>query len=189
MSITITTRIDKLKAQIQTELSYKKKYRNKERITRNRDIIKRLKLWDEEHRFKVVSVKMKTLSTALSGLSSLLPIPSDREIAINKGRDSIEAYLTRSTLLDTSIIKRGKRCGNTTRQTDKAIQLLFEQYIVKIRDHYKNGSDHIENKLLFDKVIHRLYSEHNLDMLIMNDLIEIDRQNLTISLLKRVGNG
>jgi len=45
---TLEDRIEELKAQIQKELSYKKQFRNKERISRNRVVIKRLRSWIED---------------------------------------------------------------------------------------------------------------------------------------------
>jgi hypothetical protein len=53
-----------------------------------------------------------------------------------------------------------RRCGNTTRIIDNAIQLLFQGYKVKITDH--TGNYHYGSMYVFEKVIKRLGLEHHI---------------------------
>ena len=50
--------------------------------------------------------------------------------------------------------------GNTTRQVDLAIQLLFEGKRVLLHDHWESGNHERANKNLFNKVRDRLITEH-----------------------------
>lgn len=77
------------------------------------------------------------------------------------------------------------RCnGNTTRQIDESVQLLFEGYKVFIQDHYdmKDKRDnYVNNKRTLDQIVRRLKNEH--PMLFDKKLIKIDRKKLTIELI------
>ena len=78
---------------------------------------------------------------------------------------------------DDVVITYARRSGNTTRQIDQAIQLLFRGHAVKVIDHhckrermgYGNANRH-----LFDGILRRLQSEHNLQHLIDTDGIRMD---------------
>ena len=74
----------------------------------------------------------------------------------------------------------GRMVGNSTRQVDLAIQLLFKGYIVKVLDHWENGEHRDANKDLFDRVLKRLHSEHGRIFYSRN--IGVDRNELTIEL-------
>jgi len=76
-----------------------------------------------------------------------------------------------------------RRSGNSTKQIDLAIKLLYDGYKVKVEDHFGNGSHENANKNLFRRILKRLSLEHNLDMLISGNKIEIDDLNLTLELL------
>ena len=77
-----------------------------------------------------------------------------------------------------------QRCsGNSTRQIDIAINLLFKGYIVEIKDHWEYGGHKKANENLFQRVLHRLQFEHRLDALIKEKKIKIDKNKLTIELL------
>lgn len=78
-----------------------------------------------------------------------------------------------------------RRCGNTTRQIDKSIQLLFEGYVIKVIDHWENGRHDKANRHLFDGILRRLQSEHNLQRLMNEDSIRIDRGKSEIELLSK----
>lgn len=69
---------------------------------------------------------------------------------------------TVSTLGSTEWYISGRAQGNTTRQIDKAIQLLFEGYRVMLQDHHEDGNNEIANKNLFDRLRDRLVIEHRL---------------------------
>lgn len=84
--------------------------------------------------------------------------------------DDIKSYSTR-------------RCGNTTRQIDKAIQLLYSENIVKVRDHWNNGKHRRANENLFVRILDRLNLEHNLKKLLQYKQIRIDKQKLELELL------
>jgi hypothetical protein len=64
-----------------------------------------------------------------------------------------------------------RRCGNTTRQCDFAIQMIMDGYVVEIKDHYQNGENKLANNYLFNKVMNRLKSEYNYQYLIDNDIL------------------
>lgn len=68
--------------------------------------------------------------------------------------------------------------GNSTRQIDLAIQLLFQGKIVKVEDHAAYGRKHI-NDLLFDRILDRLYHEHQH----IFDKIKYDRKKHEIELV------
>jgi len=80
--------------------------------------------------------------------------------------------------LDWGVFKGGNKAGNSTRQIDLAIQLLFSGYLVEIRDFFNEGNDEETNMYLYDKVLHRFMSEHR------NDMIRLvtDRKNLSLVL-------
>lgn len=56
-------------------------------------------------------------------------------------------------------IRNERRCGNSIRQIDKAIQILHEDSIVHIVDHFENGTNEIANQRLLKRVESRLYNE------------------------------
>lgn len=86
--------------------------------------------------------------------------------------------------LDGVDIQVYRRVGNSTRQVDKAIDLLFSGFRVEIRDHFKHGTDTRANELLFHRVVKRLQSEHNLDSLVSNKVINLDWRNQSMELLE-----
>ena len=71
--------------------------------------------------------------------------------------------------------KPGRCQGNTTRQVDKAIQILFEEGAVKCLDHYSDGNLKHLNERLFNIVKQRLQAEHRTEFV-------CDKQSLIISL-------
>lgn len=75
----------------------------------------------------------------------------------------------------------GRKLGNSTRQVDLTIDLLFQGYIVEVVDHaylHKITQSKEINYFLMDKVIKRLNDEFRIGM---KD-IEINRSNITIQL-------
>lgn len=79
-----------------------------------------------------------------------------------------------------------RRAGNSTKLIDRAIQILFNGYTVFVQDHWvKSGPEAHEAASLdlFQKVLKRLASEHNLDFLIKRELIQINKRALTIKLV------
>lgn len=89
----------------------------------------------------------------------------------------------RRNTLDDVVLVYSRMAGNTTRQVDKAIDLLFKGYIVEVRDHWEGGTFQRANKELFDRVMRRLYTEHNGKWLQENGKLRIDKQLLIIELL------
>lgn len=74
-----------------------------------------------------------------------------------------------------------RRCGNTTRQIDIAIQKLFEGYKIIVIDHHDTKNS---NELLLQRILRRLESEHRLSELIKNNKIKINKgKEITIQLL------
>lgn len=62
--------------------------------------------------------------------------------------------------LDGVTIKDQRGCGNSTRQVDRAIQILFEDGEVLILDHHMNGHNSDMNEFLFEKVVRRITVEY-----------------------------
>lgn len=84
--------------------------------------------------------------------------------------------------------REGRRKGNSTRLIDYYIQLIFNNIDVGIIIHEEIGSK-IQNKnaskLLFDRVLKRLKSEHNLKQIKngkLQSILEIDKVNLIIKI-------
>lgn len=69
----------------------------------------------------------------------------------------------------------GRMKGNTTRQADRAIQILFNEGVVKVEDHCQEGDHKASNEDLFDRITSRLKAEHRIDF-------RVDKENLIISL-------
>lgn len=79
---------------------------------------------------------------------------------------SIEEPISLLKLSEHWIVERAK--GNTTRQVDEAIQLLFQGKEIKIEDHYQFGSSESANMNLFNRIAGRLYSEHGISIMDIN---------------------
>lgn len=77
-------------------------------------------------------------------------------------------------------ITRGRGTGNTTRQVDLAIQLLFSGYKVEVKDHYNGGELRAANENLFDRILRRLSMEHHLRNESGSMLVDANRRELTI---------
>lgn len=88
-----------------------------------------------------------------------------------------------STLNNDVIITSYRADGNTTRQVDYAIQLLFKNYIVQVSDHAFMGERRRSNEELFIRIKRRIELEH--EGLIRKRLISFDFRNLTIKLLEK----
>jgi len=91
--------------------------------------------------------------------------PSEKIITIpildqQEGKRSLGLTKRRSTIHTEAKLTNKRADGNTTRQIDVAIQLLFQGYIVRVEDHYKNGTDKKANCLLFVKIRDRFDCEH-----------------------------
>lgn len=84
-------------------------------------------------------------------------------------------------------LKSGRAVGNSTRQIDIAVQLIFstnseKSYEVEILDHYKGGTDEKANTHLFFRVLARMELEHDLEQLVLKDLAEVNMDKHTIRL-------
>lgn len=89
----------------------------------------------------------------------------------------------KKSLIEDVDIRIGRYKGNTTRQVNKAIDLLFDGYVVIIKDHWENGENIDANYELFNAIILRLKTEHQLDELIKLGKIRIDKKKFEIELL------
>jgi len=78
-----------------------------------------------------------------------------------------------------------RRSGNTTRQIDHAIQIIFSGKICFVRDHYDTRQ---ACEYQFNRILKRLSLEHNLESLISKKYIRIDKNRLEIELLVDSGN-
>lgn len=77
-----------------------------------------------------------------------------------------------------------RRTGRTTRQIDEAIQVIFSGKEWVAKDHCDNGENHFANSDLFFSVIKRLTNEHNLPTLLTLGPMNINKEKLTIQLIK-----
>jgi len=78
------------------------------------------------------------------------------------------------------ILTDGEQSGNTTRMIDLAIQMLFDGFIVEVKDHYNRGNARFANEKLFDRLLRRLFREHPGQM---KDHVKYDKENLTIEFI------
>lgn len=62
--------------------------------------------------------------------------------------------------IDDVVFKPFRGTGNTTRQVNKAIELLFEGYVVEVIDHAREEPSLAFDKALLDRIERRLQSEH-----------------------------
>lgn len=53
-----------------------------------------------------------------------------------------------------------RAAGNTTRQVDSAIQILFAGLEYKAEDHYQNGKNEHANRELITRIVKRMKYEH-----------------------------
>lgn len=79
--------------------------------------------------------------------------------------------------IDESIIHSGRMVGNTSRQINLAIDMLFKRNTVIVRDHYEHGKNKEANKRLMSLIIKRLQTEYS------NTLFNIDKNTLEIKLI------
>jgi hypothetical protein len=86
-----------------------------------------------------------------------------------------------TTSCDT-LLRTKRKSGNTTRQADWAINMIFKGFQVRIKDHslLTRESEH-----LFAIVVSRLENEHNLEQLLEKDLISVNAKTLTIKLCSK----
>lgn len=66
----------------------------------------------------------------------------------------------RNTLDNFNYDKNTRRTGKSTRQIDLAIQILFEDKEVEIKDHHNDGTHKAANFILLNRVKERLKAEH-----------------------------
>lgn len=74
--------------------------------------------------------------------------------------------------------KVGRRIGNTTRQINAAIEMLFNDTVVVCFDHHNFGTSRTSNERLADLIMRRLKIEHQVDM----KYIKFDKNLLTLQL-------
>jgi len=89
--------------------------------------------------------------------------------------------------LDCKVTPR-RRDGNSTRQIDAAIQIIFNYKVCKVEDHWERGGRREGNEILFRRIVDRLEREHpylfteNLQSIPEVQVIEYDLDKLTIEL-------
>lgn len=54
----------------------------------------------------------------------------------------------------------GRAVGNSTRQIDYAIRILFHTGVIEVADHTNEGTNLKENRMLLKKIHKRIKSEH-----------------------------
>ncbi len=64
--------------------------------------------------------------------------------------------------LSLDINQPGRRCGNSTRLVDKAIQILFSGKICIVKDHHEHGYNVCSNEDLLRRILQRLEIEHKI---------------------------
>ena len=62
--------------------------------------------------------------------------------------------------LDGMYFSSQRASGNTTRIINFAIELLFRGETIKVEDHHENGTNAMANRMLADRIMGRLVSEH-----------------------------
>ena len=73
--------------------------------------------------------------------------------------------------------EENRRSGNTTRAADAAIQTLFKDGFVQVRDPYPHKE---ADRFLMDLILRRMNSEHSS----VFDILEVDRARCTIKFKK-----
>lgn len=86
-----------------------------------------------------------------------------------------------SSLTDDVEIRKGRRVGNTTRIIDNIIQLLFDDKIVHIQDHYGNDkeSSNRADEHLLQQLLKRMEFQFHLSV---GQGIDLDKKNMLIRL-------
>ena len=79
-------------------------------------------------------------------------------------------------LLEPTKVTGNRRDGNSTRQIDLAIQLLFEGIPILVEDHWMQGTHREANRNLFGRIMDRMRFEHQ------STPIFFDKKRLIISL-------
>jgi hypothetical protein len=74
-----------------------------------------------------------------------------------------------------------RRSGNTTRQIDYAVSLLFMGFKIIVMDHHLMGRDDMSNARLFRLIMNRLQTEHHI---ISEKRVIYDVKELTIELIE-----
>lgn len=92
----------------------------------------------------------------------------------------INSSLERENTLNGVDIKPGRRVGNSTRQVDRAIQILFSGKVCVVRDHCQGGHHDGANRYLFDRILKRLNTEYDL---LGKRLVEFDSLTTEIRLI------
>lgn len=72
-----------------------------------------------------------------------------------------------------------RRSGNSTRQIDRAVQIIFSGKVCKVLDHHEMGTNERANKRLFGLIMERICMEHPNVVKHLN----IDSGRLEISLI------
>jgi hypothetical protein len=91
-----------------------------------------------------------------------------------------------STLDGVEIKWNYRRCGNTTRQVDRAVQILFSGSICKVRDHHRMGEDTRMNMRLADLILRRMNNEGHLGGLAtIGERVLLNKQNMTLEICRK----
>jgi hypothetical protein len=78
--------------------------------------------------------------------------------------------------LDNKMLSMGRATGNSTRMIDLAIQMLFDGFVVEVRDHHEYGKSQRANENLYRRILSRFSAEHS------GTPLEVDKQKFEISL-------
>jgi hypothetical protein len=100
---------------------------------------------------------------------------------------------TKQSTLTSVELRPGRRNGNTTRQIDRAIDIIFSPgEICKVLDHAESGMNKNANEDLFNRICKRLELEHKVKIIERKYLekntfyvgyVSIDKNKLEIELL------
>jgi hypothetical protein len=115
-------------------------------------------------------------------------LPGQLKIGViigNMKRQDVGRDMTKikSTYCPEVIFSGFRMSGNSTRQVDYAIQMLFQGYIVRVEDHYMSGASNKVNNYLFDRVGDRLKAEH--ERLFTNKVIRVDRAKFEFEIMDK----
>lgn len=71
-----------------------------------------------------------------------------------------------------------RRSGNSTRQIDKAVQIIFSGHKCIVHDHWNGGTGQKTNQDLFSRILNRIHAEHHAWF----PMLKVDKEKFTIEI-------
>lgn len=117
--------------------------------------------------------------SGLQGNREIRQMAQDSKMTDEQKKILCRQLIPTKTTLQGMEFTRIRQDGNSTRQIDNAVQLLFKGETVHVLDHWNQGLHNEANKNLFDRILDRLTGELRLDF---KKNILIDKNRLIIKL-------